>query len=165
MSTLFTIFTRAHQLRSDDSGAELVEFALTSGLLLALLLGSLEVSRALYAGHTVSSLARETSRYAMLRGSSAGSVACAGPAAANCQATAQSVAAFAVSRTTLQSDAAKLQVTATWLSVTATGAACAAHAPGCLVRVQVSYPFRFLFSFLPSATLPLTGSSTVTIQR
>jgi Flp pilus assembly protein TadG len=52
----------------EDSGASLIEMALSSFILLAILFGIVQMSLALYVSHYVSDAAREATRFAMVRG-------------------------------------------------------------------------------------------------
>ena len=138
---------RLRGLARDDSGSELVELAMTVAILMTLLLGLVDSSRALYAGHLAANLAAQAARYAIVRGSTAGSAACDGPLAQNCVATGASVRAFVLSQTPLAADARALSVTTTWPGVTGAGGSCSSsrsvQGPGCVVRVELAYAFSF----------------------
>jgi Flp pilus assembly protein TadG len=67
--TLFRT-TKGKRLGIDETGSSLVEFALSSTVLLMAIFGVLDCSCALYADHYVANAAREATRYAMVRGSS-----------------------------------------------------------------------------------------------
>ena len=57
------------KIKNDESGASLLEFAASAMLLLTVMLGFMEYSRAIYTDHFVSYAATEAARYASLRGS------------------------------------------------------------------------------------------------
>jgi hypothetical protein len=64
-----------------------------------------------------------------------------------------------------------LTVTTTWPGTAPSGAsgACSTakgnNSPGCLVTVQVSYPFKFILPFLPKSTWTMTSTSQVVIAQ
>ncbi len=60
---------RIRKLRRDERGAELIEFAVVSLLVLALVFGVMEFGRGIWFYGTVAHLAREGARYAIVRGS------------------------------------------------------------------------------------------------
>ena len=60
---------KGHGNPGNEEGATLVEMALASILMLAMLFGIIEISIALYSYHFVSEAAREVTRYAVVRGS------------------------------------------------------------------------------------------------
>ena len=101
----------------------------------------------------------------MVRGATAGPAPCADAATTDCQATAESVAAFVMLHAPLGTEAPNLLVETTWPAATASGGSCTAQQPGCLVEVRLTYRFHFLFPFLPQQALSLTGSSATTISR
>src|ERR1019366_8478508 len=55
-----------------ECGSSLVEYAVVFSLLITMLLGIADFSRALYSFHFVSNAAREATRYAAVRGSTCG---------------------------------------------------------------------------------------------
>jgi hypothetical protein len=139
------------QLRNAGSlageiGSTLVEMAIASAVLLAMIFGIIEVSLAIYAQHFVVEAAREATRYAIVNGSSC---------------TAMPDCGFTDSNTTLLNyvkklnypgvDPNRLTVTSTWYYPTPAGTrdptwtACAVgstcNAPGDMVKVQVQLPF------------------------
>ena len=61
--------TKGRVLRRDESGSALVEFALSAVLLIIMLFGIIEFGFALYSYQFVNEVAREMSRYAIVRGS------------------------------------------------------------------------------------------------
>ena len=59
---------RLRRLERNEQGAELIEFALVSLLLLTLLFGIMEFGRAIWIYNTVAHVAREGARFAIVRG-------------------------------------------------------------------------------------------------
>jgi Flp pilus assembly protein TadG len=62
------VLQRIRQLRKADRGNALVEFALSVTVLLTLLFGIIDLGRALYAYDWLYNAARQTTRWAMVRG-------------------------------------------------------------------------------------------------
>ena len=164
------LISRIKRLRfhEDESGTGLIEFALSATVLLTVIFGILDCSRALYADHYVSEMAREATRYAMVRGSTWAS-GCATTASYSCMASTTNITNYVDSITPLGVSISHLTVTTTWPGTTATGAACVNtsgnNSPGCIVTSKLSYNFNFVLPFLPKGTVVLTSTSSVTIQQ
>jgi Flp pilus assembly protein TadG len=153
-------------LRS-ETGSSLVEFALTLSLLMMMVCGILDCSRAVYIDHFLANTAREATRYAVVRGSSWKGIACTTILSASCTATSINVATYARSIVSNGIDPSNLIVTTTWPGTSPLGLSCllagSANSPGCVVVVSVTYPFSFLLPFLPITPLQLASTSRVTI--
>jgi Flp pilus assembly protein TadG len=153
----------------DEEGNTLLEFALSCIVLLLLIFGILDCSRALYTDHYVASAARDGTRYAMVRGSSWNGAACTTATTASCTAVSADVTNFVKSVTPSGLLKNSLAVATTWTGKTATGAACvtggAVNLPGCVVQVKVSYFFNFAVPILPKGTLLLTSTSSMPIAE
>jgi Flp pilus assembly protein TadG len=143
-----------------------MEIALSLTVLLMLIFGIMDCSRALYAYHFTSYAARSATRYASVRGSTWGTTACAATTTFQCNATAanvkayvQSVAPPGISTTT------PLHVTTTWSGTAPTGSSgtCITtngkNSPGCIVSVKVTYSFNYVAPFMPNTTLSMTSTS------
>jgi Flp pilus assembly protein TadG len=138
------------RLLKSESGSGLVEYALITILLMTMLLGIADFSRALYAYHFVSSQAREAARYAMVRGCATKSTHCPTPASAS------DIQTF-VKNVPLGIDASKVTVpTPVWTPD---------HKPGSVVSVEVDYAFNFIFPFVSTATLNFTSTSQMVITQ
>ena len=156
---------------SEESGAVLVEFAISVSVILALLFGVIQMSYALYSYQYVNELARELNRYAIVRGSS-----CAGMP--DC--------GFTDTDTTLQTyarnnfgypgiDPSKITVTSTWYAPSSmsemnpswstcdSGSGC--NAPGDMIEVTVQYPFLLSIPFWQATTLNVRSSSAMVISQ
>ena len=161
-----------HKLRQivrtlqDDTGSELVEFAMAVPILLAFLFGIMDFSRAMYCYHYVTYAAQDGARYAMVRGSDGGAGNCSASVSYDCVAQNSDVQSYVKSQTLPLISPSDLTVNATWPGTTPGGSACSpANGQGCMVQVQVSYNFSFMLPFLPkSAALNLTGTSKQVIQ-
>jgi Flp pilus assembly protein TadG len=155
----------------DEQGSALVEFAVVLVLLLTFLFGIMDFARFLYTYHFVCNAAREATRYAIVRGSSWGSTPCASSTTFACNATAASVTNYVQSITPQGISPSALTVTTTWPGTAPPGAATACdttngnNSPGCLVVVQVSYPFKFFLPFLPQTTWAMTSTSGMVISQ
>ena len=93
----------------EESGSELVEFALSSSLLLLVIFGIMDCSRALYTYHYVAQAARLGTRYAAVRGVSATGLLC-GTSPFQCVATASDVSNYVKSISPLGLSASNLSV-------------------------------------------------------
>jgi Flp pilus assembly protein TadG len=162
-------FWRASRSGRDDRGSTLVEFAIVVIVFLTIVLGIMDFCRFLYTYHFVSEVAREGTRYAVTRGSTY-STACSSTTTFACYATAGNITTFVESLSPPGIESGSLTVDATWPGAlsNATGS-CTTTAnsttgvddnPGCLVEVKVSYPYKFMFVFLPGSATTWTVSST-----
>lgn len=150
----------------DDRGSTLVEYAIVLPVLLTFLFAIMDFSRYLYTSHFVSEVAREATRYAMVRGSSNIGTACATTATFQCDATAPNIQTYVRGLTPPGITSTSVNAATTWPGTAPAGAAGACstangnNSPGCLVQVVVSYPFKFTLPFLPSSASTWTVSST-----
>lgn len=169
--------------RADESGSALVEFSVSAVLLLTLIFGIMEVSRALYVYHFISYAAQSGTRFAIVRGSTYSGTSCdstttsGGVTTTNynstlfeCDATADDITAYVKSTAPPGVDASQLTVTPTW-PASSVGSSDPANcttttnAPGCLVKVVVSYPFSFIAPFLPTSAMTMRSTSQQVIQQ
>lgn len=148
----------------------LLEFGIVAILFFTIFFGIVDFARALYTFHFVGNAAREATRYAIVRGSS-----CTGPAAFQCNATADEIQAYVQSITPSGINSANVNIntnsTFIWPGTgPGTGAGnnggCNTangqnNNPGCIVQVQVTYPFQFIFPLMPTTTCTI-GTSSVT---
>jgi Flp pilus assembly protein TadG len=159
----------------DDRGSQLVEFALSIMVLLTLVFGMVDFSRAMYSYHFASYAAQEGARYAMVRGASWTS-ACSTSAPPNftqkygCIAAQSDVQNYVRNLTMAGISQSNLTVTTTWPGTTPTcTSSCSACSPaaskGCYVKVKVNYKFTFMFGFLPKTALNFAGTSMKVIQK
>jgi Flp pilus assembly protein TadG len=160
---------RLRGFHDDESGSGLIEFAVTASVLMMVIFGIMDCSRALYADHYVSEMARHATRYAMVRGST-WAASCAPPTTAySCKASTANVSNYVKGITPIGISTSNLTVTTTWPGTTATGAACVNtsgnNSPGCIVVSKLSYNFKFVLPFLPRSTMVLASTSSVTIQQ
>jgi Flp pilus assembly protein TadG len=133
-----------------DTGSTVVELALSIILLMTLIFGIAEFSRALYTYHFISNAAREASRYAIVRGASCSSWASA------CPASAADIQSYVRSITPEGINPNAVTVTTTWTPN---------NSPGNLVKVNVQYGFTFDLPFLPLGTMNMASDSQMVISQ
>ena len=158
---------------SRESGNALVEFALSAGVIFALFFGVIQFGYALYTYQFVNEVAREMTRYAIVRGSaSVSSMPNHGflDSGATLQAYVQSAYAYpginmsnVTVATTWYSPVLNSDGTVASFSVCGTGSGC--NVPGNMVKVTVSYPFLLSIPFVPSQTLGVTSNSSMVISQ
>ena len=153
----------------DESGGELVEFAVCAVILFMMIFGIVDCSRALYSYHYVAGAARDATRYASVRGATWTSSLCLLTSTYQCAATSTDVTNYVKSTTPLGFSTSNLMVTTTWPGTTATGADCSLlninNSAGCMVNVTVAYSFNFVLPFLPRNALVMTSTSKLTITQ
>ena len=165
-------FTRIRQAIApfvrEQAGSALVEFAMTAILLLMVIFGIMDCSRALYIDHFVVTAARDATRYSMVRGASWNS-SCSTATAYDCVASGSNVSSFVQTLASPGVNTANLTTITTWPGTTVTGAACttsgAQNSAGCVVMVKVMYSFSFVLPFLPKKAFVLSSTSEVTIAQ
>ncbi len=129
----------------DDSGTELVEFAMSASVLMVLLIGIVYTCFALYTAHFVSEAALSGARWAMVRGSASCTDT---PNLTDCNATVAQIQTHVQGLSYPGINSSSLTVTPTWCSASATTpttwtscSSSTSNAPGNAVQVVVSYPF------------------------
>jgi Flp pilus assembly protein TadG len=139
-------------------------------VLLTFLFGIIETCLMLYTYHFVSEAAREGTRYAVVRGSTAGGSNCAAPGAATCIAQGGNdtgdIATYVKSLSFPGIDPANMTVNSTWSSFVH-GSSCSAlcNSPGNLVTVKVIYNFPLTIPFVPAHTFALSSTSAMIISQ
>lgn len=146
----------------DEQGAAIVEFAMAAVLLLMVLFGIMAMTVALYSYNVVSELAREGTRYAIVRGSACTTFATACPAiSGDIQTYVKNLGFPGINPNNLTA--------ATAWSPTLAGAICQPSAlcnnPGNQVQVTVSYQFPLVIPFLSSQTLSMSSTSEMVISQ
>ena len=149
-----------------EHGSSLVEFAISTSLVLALILGIMDVCLALSAWHFVSWAAQSGTRYAITRGAKWSGTSCSSTTTQACDATAANVQSYLQSLAPPGVTASGVLVTTTWPGTTPGGKACStANGDGCLVQVTVNYSFNFILPFLPTSGATLKSTSEQVIQE
>jgi Flp pilus assembly protein TadG len=147
-----------------DEGSNVVEMAVVSSVLFAMLFGIIEISLALYTYNYVSDAAREGTRYAIVRGSSCNVLT-------NCSVTAAQIQTYVQNLGYPGVRAANTTVSTTWFSpsastpVTWTACGTPCNAPGNAVQVTVTYSFGLGIPFVPKKTLSLHSTSMMVIAN
>jgi len=154
----------------EESGSGLVEYAVVFLLLMTLVLGMVDFSRAIYAYHFISNQARDASRYASVRGSTCSadsSCTAANSASGTAGPTSQSDLSTFVKNVPNGIDPSKLTITASWPIQTNSPTICSttAKAPGCTVEVDVSYVFNFTSPLVSNTSLTLSSKSLAVITH
>jgi Flp pilus assembly protein TadG len=132
--------------RMGQRGSAIVEQAIALPVMILLMFGVIDMSRALYAYHYVSYIAREASRWASVR-----SIANGGPV------TDTQVDNFVKDVTGMGLDSSKFTTTVGYLRPPSGTPLCPSAAdnhanqkPGCIVQVTVNYQFKFVVPFMPA---------------
>jgi Flp pilus assembly protein TadG len=144
--------------RGGQQGSSLVEQALVLVILLTVMFAIIDFGRALYTYHFVSNAAREAARWASVR-SQKSSLGAATPG--NVQSTFGSSSALAG----MAIDSSKITFNTTWAAAPSGPAVCPANQPGCIVQVQVKYPYAFMFPFLPTGAIDMQSTSRLVITQ
>jgi Flp pilus assembly protein TadG len=142
-ANLFVALTPAKRRReSGERGSTLFEFAMVAVITLVLMFGMIDLARALYSYHFVTTAAREGARFASVRGALCSSSVAPPP----CPAQQIDVQNFVTAITPQGIDAGN--VTATLLPGTNTMPVCGSGPPfypGCMFTVTVTYQFKWIF--------------------
>lgn len=124
-----------------QTGQSAVEFTLIFLLFFMLFFGIIEGGRLIFDYGIVSQAAREGVRYASVRGST-----CKLPGGSSCTASEAEIKNYVVGK------AIRLLTTAN-IAVSWPGLPAGSTAPGKIVSIQTTYPFKPLLWFIPSVTL------------
>jgi len=149
--------TRAH----GERGSTMVETAIMLTAALLLLFGIIEFGRAVYTYHLVDNVARAGARWAMVRGA-----ACPGstsPARTDCPVLSSDVQTYVRSISPM-ADQNSVTATASWPGNTGCRTS-GNNGPGCLVVVNVTYPFHFALPFVSTATITMSSTSQMIIAQ
>ncbi len=163
------------RLAHDERGSTLVEFAMTTLLLVVLVAGVLQWILAMYAYHFTTYAAQEGARFAAVRGytwSKSKTTSCSTSAPPSftmpyeCTASAADIQNYVQSLATGGIKASNITINETssyvWPGTTAdntsTGCTTNANSQGCMVKVTVSYSLSFL-PFITGHTLTIGATS------
>jgi len=143
-------------------GSALVEQALVVTLLLTVIFGIIDLSRAAYAYHFVANAAREATRWASVRSG----VSPLSPHADN-----NTIYAYISNVSGMGLDPASISTTTTFVPPPHGTPNCPVAAgpgnskPGCVVQVTVNYSYTFFFPFLPTSPIKMSSSSQMVITQ
>jgi Flp pilus assembly protein TadG len=162
----------------EECGSSLVEFAMTSWILMLLLIGVFQCMIAMYAYHFTTYAAQSGTRFAMVRGNTwsqnvATSCSTSAPPSFtmkyNCTATSTDIQNYVQSLATPGIIASNVTINTTnsyvWPGKTPDGTTCSTiNSEGCLVKVTVSYTFNFL-PYMPMTAMSLSSTSETSILQ
>jgi Flp pilus assembly protein TadG len=151
----------------DEEGQTIVETAMSMIILLTFMFGVFEAGFAIYSYHFISEAAREGTRYAIVRGSSAGP-ACTVPGPPTCSAQTADIQTYVEYLGFPGINPGNMTVTPSW-SAYANGSSCPAtppcNSPGNLVTIKVTYNFPLTVPFVPKQTYAMSSTSAMIIQN
>lgn len=144
--------------RIRERGASAPETALVMGVVLALLFGIIDFGRTMYTYAYVAQLARQGARWSIVRGSQCTLLD-------HCNASRDDIQTYIRSLSYGATNANNITVNATWLPATCPPNYTAINQPGCVVSVNVQYPFKFIAPFVSLATLNMSSTSQMVISQ
>jgi Flp pilus assembly protein TadG len=152
---------------SKEHGSAIVETAMSISILLTMLIGVMEGAFAIYSYHFISDAAREGTRYAIVRGSSAGS-ACTTYASSACIASTANIQSYIQNLGFPGINPNNMTVNVSWVGYPA-GTTCTpsntCNNPGNQVTVTVTYSFPVLVPFIPSHTYAMSSTAAMIIAQ
>ncbi len=146
--------------RHHERGSSLPETAIVMAIVLALLFGIVDFGRCLYTYSFVAQLARQGSRWMIVRGSQS----CSGPID-NCNAGSPALQTYVRSLNEGATNGGSITATANFITCTPSSPGGGENGPGCVVAVTVSYPFTFIAPFLSQAMIPMSSTSQMVISQ
>jgi Flp pilus assembly protein TadG len=153
----------------EETGSELIEFAICAPLLFSFIFSIIFFSLALYANQFVANVAKDAARFAAVRGSTWNGAICSATSSYDCTATSSDVTNFVIGALPPGLSSANLSVSTAWPGTTSTGDPCdtlnGVNSPQCIVTIQVSYLFTFPLPFVKGGAIPMTGKSSMTIEQ
>ena len=138
-------------VRNSD-GSVLIETAITTLIMMTCACIIMELSLAFYISGMISETAREGVRYAIVHGST-----CATSTGASCTASGTSINTFTQSIGYPNAGGGALIASTTWPDTT--GNCATSNAPGCRVKISISYTFPIHIPLVPSKSLALSTSA------
>lgn len=152
-----------------DTGTSLIEFAITVPMLFMVLIGFIQMCMALYSNFCIAEAARDTARWAAVRGSTSCTNA---PGLAGCNATAAQIQSYAQGTGYPGIIAGNMAVTTNWLknsgSMPASWSKCSddiCNQPGNAVQVVIAYPFLFQIPYANPNTFTFTSTAQMVIGQ
>lgn len=161
---------RWRRVEGSECGSAILETALSMIVLLTFLFGLMETCLMLYTYHFISEAAREGTRYAVVRGATAGAGACSAPGPATCIAQGGNdtgdIATYVKSLSFPGIDPGNMTVNSSW-SPFVHGSSCGAlcNTPGNLVTVTVRYNFPLNIPFVPARSFALSSTSAMIVSQ
>jgi Flp pilus assembly protein TadG len=166
----------AHQNVRNDEGGAIAEMAFSTILIMTMFVAIFQLSLACYSYNSVTEAARESARWAMVRGSMCSTYT---PTQTNCGASSTDIQNYAKSAVAIDWSActnSKPCVTASWSKATTvtgvqqattTWTSCSnqCNNPGNLVIVNVSYPYTFNIPFVNKFPITLKSQAGMIISQ
>ena len=153
-------------LRLRERGSSLPETAIVMAVLLVLMFGIIDFGRAIYTYGFVADLARQGSRWAVVRGSQSCTNSANRLDSCNflSNGPGNPVEVYVQSLSEGATVASNIHATPQW-SCPSSNPTGALNAPGCVVQVTVTYRFNFVLPLLPRGTLPMSSTSQMVISQ
>ena len=142
----------AKDIAVSDDGATLVEMAVTLTVLFALVFCFMEICLIIYSHNLISELAREGTRYAMVRGAT-----CPTSSNPTCEVTASQVNSYVSSIALPNLAGGTITVATTYPNGN--------ESPGSTVQVKVTYIFAITMHYVPTPSFTMTSTSVMTILQ
>jgi Flp pilus assembly protein TadG len=152
------------RLRSKrQRGSAIVEQALVLPIMLAVLFGAIDMSRALYTYHYVSYIAREATRWASVRSKNSFN---GGITQTDIQTYVSNVSGMGLDKNQITSSLSYIAPSnPTPLCPGGTTDSTLNNKPGCVVQVTVNYNYTFLLPFLPKGAFTMSSESQMVITQ
>jgi Flp pilus assembly protein TadG len=148
------LLARIHRTLRPEAGSSIVEFALASTILFALVFGVMAICLALYSYNVVSEAAREATRYAIVRGSSCNSFPDCKIDSPGLQTYVQGLGFPLIN---INAPSPALTAVASWPNGN--------NNPQNPVQVTVTYTFPLGIPFMPSRMLTMSSTSQMIISQ
>jgi len=151
-----------------EEGSAIMETAMSSIILLTFIFGVMETGFAIYSYYFISEAAREGTRYAIVRGSSAGADCGSSYNSYDCIASIGNVQSYVMYLGYPGINPSNMTVNVSYAGYPA-GVTCSPSAscnnPGNLVTVTVQYNFPLNVPFIPPHTYAMTSTAAMVIQQ
>ena len=154
-----------------ERGSALLEYAFVLIIVLFFIFGIVDFGRALYAYHFVANAAREGTRYAIVRGSNWTAACPDGDQSGACQVSNENIQYYVQTLGTGIGISNPSLISATLTGQPPPNGLSNCNNPdppvnpGCIAQVQVTYPFKFIFPFLPTSIYTMTSRSQMVVSQ
>jgi Flp pilus assembly protein TadG len=163
---------RARRHAGGERGSAIMETAMSMVIFLTFLFGIFEVALALYTYFFIAEAAREGTRYAIVRGSTAGGTgtACAAYTSYDCQASKDQIKSYIQNLGFPGINPSNMTIPdPVWTAYVNAGYSCPAsppcNSPGNQVAVTVQYNFPLVLPFAPKLTYTMSSTSAMIIAQ
>ena len=160
LAALLASYRRHRRALREEGGATLIEFAITISVALTLVFVIMQLCLALYMYGMISETAREATRWAIVRGST-----CVTGSGTSCTTTTTAITNYAKGLGFPNVGGGTLVVTPTYPDTNPVGGGANCQAPGCRVKVAISYTVAISLPFVPRNSIPLQTSSEMYILQ